>query len=104
AARQKTHWSPSSACWTYSSRQGAQSCSIRGRLLGHPSSLVRSRLMMNWLKRLFGGSDSSDSSTSAAPEPVTTPAPEPASTMPPEPATQPEAPAEPESGAGDEPA
>ena len=32
AARQKTHSSPSSACWTYSSRHGAQSCLIGGRL------------------------------------------------------------------------
>src|SRR5262249_18484965 len=32
AARQKTHSSPSSACWTYSSRQGAQSCFTRRRL------------------------------------------------------------------------
>src|SRR5262245_3412714 len=28
AARQNTHSSPSSACWTYSSRHGAQSCFI----------------------------------------------------------------------------
>jgi hypothetical protein len=56
--------------------------------------------MTNWLKRLFGGSDSS---TSDAPEPATTPAPEPAS-MPAEPAAQPETTGDSSSGAGDEPA
>jgi hypothetical protein len=62
--------------------------------------------MTNWLKRLFGGSDSSDSpdsSTSAAPEPVTTPAAEPAA-PPAEPAAAPETPGEHVSDAGDEPA
>jgi hypothetical protein len=57
--------------------------------------------MMNWLKRLFGGSDSSDSSTSAAPEPAATPAPEPVSTMTPDP-TAPEPSGDAVSDAGDE--
>jgi len=53
------------------------------------------------LKRLFGGSDSSDSSTSAAPEPAATPAPEPVSTMTPDP-TAPEPSGDAVSDAGDE--
>ena len=76
AARQKMHSPPSSACWTYSSLHGAHRRFMRRRLLarlsGLPCSIAR---MTNWLKRLFGGSGSSESD---APEPAT--APEPAST------------------------
>ena len=49
--------------------------------------------MTNWLKRLFGGSDSSDTSASDAPEPATAPE---APSLPaePEPAVTPETPTE----------
>ena len=57
--------------------------------------------MTNWLKRLFGGSDESDSATSEAPAPATAPEPH---AMPSEPVVQPETPSESVSDAGDEPA
>jgi len=53
--------------------------------------------MTSWLKRLFGGSKSSESE---APEPATAPEP---SSMPAEPAAEP-VPPDPVSDAGDEPA
>src|SRR5512133_1237 len=78
------HSPPSSACWTYSSLHGAHRRFTRRRLLarlsGLPCSIAR---MTNWLKRLFGGSGSSESE---APEPATAPPPPSMPSEPPPPA------------------